>query len=163
MGGQRSAVRTAGEGRDGGSREQGISPVSWSTGRLRRCRAVPSAAGWRERVSPPVRANLPRPEPAEGRRGRGGGGSGLRLPSLPSVSAGPREPNNNNPVNAQPGPRACQTASREVSVTKAVQLPNRPPDSESPTADLSEGSPEVGTSHSDFAVSRGPSPAAVPP
>ena len=65
----------------------------------------------------------------------------------------------------QPGEctRACQTASREVSVTKAVQLPNRPPDSESPTADLSEGLPEVGTSHSDFAVSRGPSPAAVPP
>ena len=99
----------------------------------------------------------------DGGGGGGGGGSGLRLPSLPSVSAGPREPNNNNPVNAQPGPRACQTASREVSVTKAVQLPNRPPDSESPTADLSEGSPEVGTSHSDFAVSRGPSPAAVPP
>ena len=103
------------------------------------------------------------PDRSQLRDGGGGGGSGLRLPSLPSVSAGPREPNNNNPVNAQPGPSACQTASREVSVTKAVQLPNRPPDSESPTADLSEGLPEVGTSHSDFAVRRGPSPAAVPP
>ena len=50
-------------------------------------------------------------------------------------------------------------------MTEAAQLPDRPPDAELPTADLSEKSLEgaTGTSHSDNAVSQGPSPAAVPP